>query len=127
MKKKGYAVRRFEKPTKRFVQLLDLKEDPALVEEYCHWHSREGIWPEILQGIKDSGVLEMEIYRLGTHLVMMVELAATDDWDDVMGRMAGMPHQKEWEAFVAKFQRADPEAGSAEKWQMAERMFHLYE
>ena len=80
-----------------------------------------------MQGIKDSGVLEMEIYLLGTRLFMIVELAADDSWDEVMARMGAGPRQAEWEAFVSCFQRADPAAGSAEKWQRMERIFHVYE
>ena len=59
MEKYAYPVRQFAGATKRVVQTLDLKDDPELVAAYKHWHSREGIWPEILQGIKDSG-LDME-------------------------------------------------------------------
>ena len=55
MENYAYPVRQFAGTTKRVVQTLDLKDDPELVAEYQHWHSREGIWPEILQGIKDSG------------------------------------------------------------------------
>ena len=120
MENYAYPVRQFAGTTKRVVQTLDLKDDPELVAEYQHWHSREGIWPEILQGIKDSGVLEMEIY-------LLVELAADDSWDEVMARMGAGPRQAEWEAFVSRFQRADPAAGSAEKWQRMERIFHVYE
>ena len=127
MEKYAYPVRQFAGATKRVVQTLDLKDDPELVAAYKHWHAREGIWPEILQGIKDSGVLEMEIYLLGTRLFMIVELAASDSWDEVMARMGAGPRQAEWEAFVARFQRADPTAGSAEKWQRMERIFLVYE
>lgn len=127
MENYAYPVRQFAGTTKRVVQTLDLKDDPKLVAEYQHWHSREGIWPEILQGIKDSGVLEMEIYLLGTRLFMIVELAADDSWDEVMARMGAGPRQAEWEAFVSRFQRANPAAGSAEKWQRMERIFHVYE
>ncbi len=36
---------------KRYCQTLDLKEDEKLIEEYCHWHSPENIWPEIPAGL----------------------------------------------------------------------------
>ena len=93
MEKYAYPVRQFAGATKRVVQTLDLKDDPELVAAYKHWHAQEGIWPEILQGIKDSGVLEMEIYLLGTRLFMVVELAASDSWDEVMARMGAGPRQ----------------------------------
>lgn len=123
----AYPIKQHQSATKRFVQMLDLHDDPEMIAAYRHYHSREGIWPEILQGIKDSGVLEMDIFLLGTHLVMLVTLAEEDDWDAVMQRMASQPRQAEWEAFVAQWQRASAGASSDEKWQMMERIFHLYE
>ncbi len=122
----GYAVRRFEGATKRYCQTLDLRDNPALIAEYRRLHSREGIWPEILRGIKESGVLEMEIYLRGTRLFMIVELPADAEWDTVMRRMAEQPKQAEWEALTAKYQEALAGAKSEEKWQMMERIFHLY-
>ncbi len=122
----GYAVRRFTGATKRYCQTLDLRDNPALVAEYRRLHSREGIWPEILRGIEESGVLEMEIYLRGTRLFMIVELPADADWDNVMQRMAEQPRQAEWEALTAKYQEALAGAKSEEKWQMMERIFHLY-
>lgn len=58
---------------KRYCQTLDLKEDEQLIKEYCYWHSPEHIWPEIPEGIRAVGILNMEIYRLGTRLFMIVE------------------------------------------------------
>lgn len=122
----GYPVKRFEGATKRFCQTLDLRDDPELIATYRHLHSQEGIWPEILAGIRESGVLEMEIYLLGTRLFMIVELPAEFDWNDVMAKMGTLPRQSEWEALTAKYQKAAAGAKSDEKWKLMERIFHLY-
>lgn len=111
----------------RIVQTLSLHDDPELIRQYRHYHSRQGIWPEILQGIKDAGILEMEIYLLGHQLCMIVDLPDTLSWEEAMNRMAQTPRQAEWEAFVSKFQKAAADARSEEKWQRMERIFHLYE
>ena len=123
----GYEVKKFDGTTKRYCQTLDLKDSPELSAAYRKLHSEEGIWPEILEGIKKAGVLEMEIYLLGTRLFMIVELPADADWDEVMSRMANYPRQAEWEALTAQYQKALPGATSAEKWKLMERIFHLYE
>ncbi len=123
----GYEVKKFDGTTKRYCQTLDLKDSPELIAAYRKLHSEEGIWPEILEGIKKAGVLEMEIYLLGTRLFMIVELPADADWDEVMSRMANYPRQAEWEALTAQYQKALPGATSAEKWKLMERIFHLYE
>ena len=58
---------------------------------------------------------------------MIVETPVDFDWDSAFARLATMPRQAEWEAFVAAFQGCAADAKSDEKWQMAERMFHLYD
>lgn len=127
MKQDGYPIKKNPQSTKRFVQTLDLKNDPELIRQYKYYHSKEGIWPEILQGIKECGVLEMEIYLLDNRLFMIVELDIADSWESVMERMGKQPRQQEWETFVAKFQQADNTASSEKKWQLMERIFRLYE
>ncbi|MBR1732179.1 MAG: L-rhamnose mutarotase [Alloprevotella sp.] len=123
----GYATRRFQEPTKRYCQTLDLQDEPDLIAAYRRLHSPEGVWRETLEAIRAAGILEMEIYLLGTRLFMIVEMPAALDWDEAMARMAAMPKQAEWEALTARYQQADPTAGSAEKWCLMERIFHLYE
>ena len=112
---------------KRYVQTLDLRDDPDMIREYRKWHSKEFHWKEIHDGIKAVGILEMEIYILGTRLVMIVDAPDDFDWQTAMDKLATMPRQAEWEAFVAKLQGCSPDARSDEKWQMMERMFYLYE
>lgn len=123
----GYIQNKYSKPIKRYVQTLDLTEDPGLIEEYKKWHSKEYSWPEIRQGIREVGILEMEIYILGNKLVMIVDTPIDFDWDSAMAKLATLPRQAEWEAFVAKFQGCAANATSDEKWQMMSRMFYLYD
>lgn len=122
----GYPVRHFDQPTKRYVQILDIVNDPDLIKKYCHCHSQEVFWPEITAGQREVGILEMEIYRRENHLVMIVETVADFDWEKAMAKLATLPRQAEWEAFVAAYQGCDPYAKSEEKWQMTERIFHHY-
>ncbi|MCR5181219.1 MAG: L-rhamnose mutarotase [Bacteroidaceae bacterium] len=122
----GYPVREYQGPVKRYCQMLDLKDDPALIQQYRHYHSPEGCWPEILEGIRQVGILEMEIYIRDNHLFMIVETPLDFDWDTAMSRLSTLPRQAEWEAFVALFQKCAEGATSDEKWQMMDRMFYLY-
>lgn len=126
-KSTGYAVRTFDVPTKRYCQTLDLKDDPQLIELYKQYHSEEESWPEIREGIRSVGILEMEIYLIGSRLFMIVETAVDFDWESAFQRLAKLPRQEEWEERMSVFQVADPKAGSAEKWQLMDRIFRLYE
>lgn len=126
-KQAGYPVKRFDQPVKRYCQTLDLKDDPALIAEYVKRHSEVEAWPEIRAGIKEVGILEMELYILGTRLFMIVETPLDFEWDTAMAKLANLPRQAEWEEYMSIFQVAKPGASSAEKWQLMDKIFHLYE
>jgi len=87
---------------KRYCQTLDLRNDPEMIEKYCEAHAH--VWPEIQAGIREVGILDMQIYRLGTRLFMIMD--TVDDFDFVAdnARLATLPRQAEWEAYVAQFQ-----------------------
>ena len=106
---------------------MDLRNEPELIKEYRRRHSEGEAWQEIIDGIRQVGILEMEIYILGSRLLMIVETPLDFDWDTAMSRLATLPRQQEWEDYMALFQQCREGATSDEKWQMMERMFHLYE
>ena len=122
----GYSVKEYGQAVKRYVQTMDLKDDEQLIAEYRRRHSKEESWQEICDGIKEVGILDMQIFILGTRLVMIVETPLDFDWDSVMARLATLPRQQEWEDYMAMFQKCKEGATSDEKWQMMERMFYLY-
>jgi len=126
MKTEGYKVQEYHGPVKRYCQTMDLRDNPELIKKYKEAHDREHFWDEIKQGIRSVGILEMEIYILGTRLFMIVETPLDFDWDSAMARLATLPRQEEWEAYVAQFQQCNENATSDEKWRMMERMFYLY-
>ncbi len=123
----GYIVKSYDQPVKRYCQTLDLKENPELIAEYRRLHSKEFAWKEIREGIKQVGILEMEIYILGSRLFMIVETPLDFDWDKAMAQLATLPRQAEWEDCMAVFQQAAAGSSSSEKWKMMERMFFLYD
>lgn len=123
----GYKQKTYTGKTKRYVQTLELRDDPEMIKEYLKWHSEEHHWKEIRDGIKEVGILEMEIYILGTKLVMIVDTPEDFNWQEAMDRLATLPRQAEWEAFVSQLQGCREDARSDEKWNMMERMFYLYD
>lgn len=108
---------------KRFCQTLRLKEDRELIRQYTEVHRQ--IWPEIKAGIREVGILDMEIYIHGNTLFMIVETTDDFDWVKDNQRLATLPRQAEWEAYVSRFQQATASATSTEKWQLMERIFKL--
>ena len=110
---------------KRYCLTLDLKNDPELIRQYKHWHEDKNIWPEIPRGIREVGFNEMEIYLRGTRMFMIIEADESVDFDTAMKKIATLPRQHDWAAFVARFQQELPEAKGDEKWLMMERVFKL--
>ena len=123
----GYKMKEFSMPTKRYCQTLSLKNNPILIEEYRKIHSEEKAWPEIRAGIRAVGILEMEIYILGSQLFMIIETPLDFYMKIAMDKLSNLPRQAEWEKYVSKFQDCPCLSSSAEKWKLMERMFYLYE
>lgn len=123
----GYKSKRYDFPTVHYCRTLELRDNPELIKEYRRRHKKGNVWQEIIDGIRQVGILEMEIYILGTRLFMIVETPADLDLDAAMQRLATLPRQAEWEAYMSELQDAAADASSDEKWQMMERMFYLYD
>lgn len=108
---------------KRYCQTLKLKDDEQLIAQYVEAH--QNVWSEIKEGIKAVGILDMQIYIHGNTLFMIVETIDEFDWEKDNARLATLPRQAEWEAYVSQFQQADASATSAEKWQLMKQIFKL--
>lgn len=110
---------------KRYCKTLTLKNDPELIAAYRKAHQPGETWPEITQGMREVGILDMEIYLSGNRLFMIMDTVPEFDHDTAMAELAAKPRQSEWEAHVAKFQNTSAEATADEKWQLMERIFKL--
>lgn len=108
---------------KRYCQTLELRDDPELIEAYVREHSR--VWPEVQAGIREVGILDMQIYALGGRLFMIMDTVDEFDWVADNARLATLPRQAEWEAYMAKFQGTDPSLPSTDKWKLMDKIFEL--
>ncbi|HWD90105.1 MAG TPA: L-rhamnose mutarotase [Mucilaginibacter sp.] len=108
---------------KRYCLALDLKDDPQLIAEYEAYH--RDVWPEIKQSILDSGITNMEIYRLGDRLFMIMETDDSFSFDRKSVMDASNPKVQEWEQLMWKFQQPLPGSKPGEKWMLMGRIFEL--
>jgi L-rhamnose mutarotase len=108
---------------RRYCLALDLKDDPKLVAEYEEYHL--DVWPDIRQSIKDAGIEQMEIYRIGTRLFMIME--TKDDFSFEKKNLADQqnPRVTEWENLMSTFQQPLPQAKPGEKWLLMKKIFEL--
>ena len=108
---------------KRYCLALDLKDDAALIAEYEVYH--RAVWPEILDSIKSSGIEQMEIYRTGNRLFMIMEVNESFSFEAKAKADAANAKVQEWETLMWKYQQALPSARPGEKWILCEKIFEL--
>ncbi|WP_447641774.1 MULTISPECIES: L-rhamnose mutarotase [Chitinophagaceae] len=102
---------------------LDLQDNPKLIEEYENYH--KNIWPEIRKSILDAGITNMEIYRTGNRLFMVMETSEAFDATAKAQADADNPKVQEWENLMWKFQKPLPWAKEGEKWVALKQIFEL--
>ena len=110
---------------KRFCLALDMVDDPALIAEYEHWHKSENAWPEIKKSIVDSGIANMEIYRTGNRLFMIMDTEDNFSFENKAAMDSSNPKVQEWEELMWKFQKPMPWAKENEKWIVMNKIFQL--
>jgi len=110
---------------KRYCKTLKLVDDPALIEDYKKVHAPGAVWPEITEGMKKVGIIDMEIYIDGNKLFMIMDTVPDFDHDAAMAELARLPRQAEWEAYVSQFQKTGIDASADEKWRLLERIYAM--
>ncbi|WP_423146221.1 L-rhamnose mutarotase [Rubrolithibacter danxiaensis] len=108
---------------KRYCLALDLKDDPELIEEYENYHKE--IWKEIKDSILNSGIANMEIYRFGNRLFMIMDTNDSFSFSKKGEMDASNPKVQEWEELMWKFQQPLPGTKPGEKWVLMEKIFQL--
>jgi L-rhamnose mutarotase len=109
----------------RQVLAVDLKDD-AVVATYRDYH--RAVWPEVLDSLRSSGVIDMQIYLLGRRLVMVAALQDGADLRRAFAtRIASHPRVAEWEALMMSLQQPAPGAPDGEWWTAMEPVFDYSE
>jgi L-rhamnose mutarotase len=106
----------------RFCFALDLVDDTDLIAAYERWHAPGGVPPEVLADIRAQGVVEMEIWRAGERLLMIVTAG-----EDFPRPRPLEPRVAEWEDLMLRFQKPLPVAAPGQKWATMTKVFTLSE
>lgn len=107
----------------RYCLALDLKDDEALIAEYEKMHQE--VWPEIISSIKIADIQNLEIYRTGNRLFMILEAGADFSFEKKAAMDAANETVQKWEELMWKYQQALPTAKPGEKWMMMDKIFSL--
>jgi len=106
-----------------FAQALDLRDDPALIEEYRRHH--RAVWPETIAALRGLGIRRMKIFLKGTRLFMYFEAPEGFDPRRDFSAYATDPRARAWDEWMRTFQRKLAEAGPDEWWTPMDEVFDL--
>ena len=104
----------------RYCLALDLKDDPQLIAAYDEYH--QSVWPEIIDSIKQSGILSLEIYRVANRLFMIIEAGPEFSFEEKAIMDANNEMVQHWEKIMWEYQQALPTAKPGEKWVLMQKI-----
>lgn len=111
----------------RICLALDLVDDAALIAEYEYWHRVANIDPAVTQSIRDAGIDNMEIYRAGNRLFMIIDTSESYSSESKAQADTANPAVVAWVAKMKRFQQPIPVAGADGTWHPMDRIFRLAE
>jgi len=116
---------RASQQNRQYCLTLNLQDDEDLIREYEQYHQPGYTWPEVIDSIRTSGILDMQIYRSGTQLVMVMTVTDSFSFEDKARRDSQNPKVIQWEHLMTKFQRAEADASADAKWVKMRNIFNL--
>ena len=109
----------------RLTYALDLRDDPEVIAKYEAWHRADNIWPSVVESLRASGLTNLEIFRTGNRLFLIIE--APDEFSAQAKATADAANAdvQAWEQLMWSFQRALPWSAPGQKWVPMQRIFSL--
>lgn len=107
--------------TDRFIFALDLIADEQKISEYEAHH--KGIWPEVEDSFRRAGIENVELYRTGNRLVMMLETNQNFSFEKKKQVDEADPVVQKWEALMSTYQQPLPWAGEDGKWTLMQQIY----
>ena len=106
---------------KRYVYLLDLKDDAKLQEEYLKHH--QNVWACVERRLGEIGLLKNSIYRCGSRLVNVLETVDSFDPQKDLTAYAEDPECRRWDDLMRTFQQKVPAAKEGEWWALCGEVY----
>ena len=110
---------------KQYCLTLRLRDDDELIRQYEEIHQPGNVWPEVIAAIRQSGIEDMQIYRSGTQLFMVLTVDDTFSFDRKAELDGKNPKVQEWERLMERFQLVGEMQDAGGKWQPARNIFDL--
>ncbi len=111
---------------RKYCFAVDLKNDPELIAQYRHYHQQDNIWPEVVEHIKETGIVEMNIYCIGDRLTMFMEVDERFSLDS--SEDSTVPAKiKDWDSLMSNFQLPLKWAPEGQTWVLMDEIFSLHQ
>ncbi|MDY7396969.1 L-rhamnose mutarotase [Aureibaculum sp. 2210JD6-5] len=101
---------------------LELRNDSELLKAYKDIHKPENIWPKILVNMDTIGIKNMELYLKNYQAFLLMDTTLGFDMEKDGERWVNLPREKEWQEYVAKFQKVDANSKAVEKWKVMKQI-----
>lgn len=108
---------------KRYCFALDLINDKTSIKQYIAYHKK--VWPEILDSLRNSGIIDAEIYNVADRLLLILDTNESFTLENKGKSDAQNPVVQKWEELMSTYQKSLPNTKPGEKWVLMERIFKL--
>ena len=105
---------------------VDLVNDPDMIARYEAWHAAGGPPAAITAAIRADDVRELENWRVGNRMFMMLEQGPGYDPEAKAAQDAANPDVQAWDALMRTFQKPLPFAPD-QTWTEMRRIYALSE
>ena len=108
---------------KRYGMTLMLKDSEEVVDRYKEYHRHA--WPEVIDRLREVGIVNMRIYLLGRRMFMYMEAVDEFEPERDFPKLNELPRYREWDELMRTLQERAPEARADEWWASMEEVFDL--
>lgn len=108
---------------RRYCLQHELEDDDKLIALYEAYHKPGQVWPEVLESIRASGIVNMSIYRHNATLIMLIEVDEHFSFEAKAESDKRNPKVQEWETLMDTFQKSDSNQAEKVKWKLMKSIF----
>ncbi|WBL23405.1 L-rhamnose mutarotase [Zunongwangia sp. HRR-M8] len=112
---------------KRYCLTCDLKDNKELIKKYKIHHEKNNVWPDVIESIKNPGILNMQIFLIHTRLFMIIDAEDCFSMKKKEQMDAENIKVQEWEDLMKTFQQIPDFSKNGEKWVLMDKIFDLDE
>ena len=88
-------------------------------------HEAGAGWPEVRQNDLEAGILDLQIYRTGTRMFMILETDDDFSFEKKAALDATNPKVQAWETLMWAYQQPLPGSKPGEKWILMDQIFQF--